>query len=130
MKINKKDILVERIRGHGPGGQNVNKVNSCVRITYLPTGLQVIINGRDQHKNYKKALKTLEERLDKIEQDKKAATKKAIRDEKIKVNKYIRTYDWKRQEVRDHRTGKIAPLKKILEEGMFDLLHPDIGENT
>lgn len=125
MKINKKDIFVERIRGHGPGGQNVNKVNSCVRITYIPTGLQVIINGRDQHKNYKKALKTLEERLDKIKADKKAAAKKAIRDEKIKSNKYIRTYDFKRQEVRDHRTGKIASIKKVLEEGRFDLLNPE-----
>lgn len=123
-KINKKDVKIETMRGHGPGGQNVNKVNSCVRLTHITTGIQVTINGRDQGRNKKKAFKVLQERVDQIDIDKKAAEKKAIRDEKIKDHKYIRTYDYKRQEVRDHRTGKRANLKLVLEEGRFDLLNP------
>lgn len=122
--LDKKDLKIEAIRGQGPGGQHRNKTASCIRITHVPTGTQVIIDGRNQHQNKKKALKVLEERLGKQVADKKAAAKKAIRDEKIKDTRYIRTYDFKRKEVKDHRTGKVASLKEVLYEGHFELLNP------
>ncbi len=122
--LDKKDLRIEAIRGQGPGGQHKNKTASCIRITHIPTGTQVIIDGRNQHQNKKKALKVLEERLDQRVADKKAAVKKAARDEKIKDNRYVRTYDFKRKEVRDHRTGKVAPLKLVLYEGHFEVLNP------
>ena len=125
MKINKKDIKVETMRGQGPGGQHRNKTDSCVRITHIPTGISVTIDDRKQHQNKKRAFKLLEEKLEKLQQKKKAIDKKAKRDIKIKDSKYIRTYNYKSQTVKDHRTGKIAPLKKVLNEGMFELLYPN-----
>lgn len=123
--INKKDIKIETMRGTGAGGQHKNKTDSCVRITHIPTGISVTIDGRKQGQNKKKALKILEDKLNLAKEEKKAEEKKQKRDKLIKDKKYIRTYDYKKQIVKDHRTGKTAPLKKVLEEGMFDLLHPD-----
>lgn len=122
--LDKKDLRIETMRGQGKGGQHRNKTDSCVRITHIPTGTQVIIDGRNQHQNKKKALKVLEERLGQQIAAKKAAVKKAARDEKIKDTRYIRTYDFKRKEVKDHRTGKVASLKEVLYEGHFELLNP------
>lgn len=129
MKINKKDIKIETMRGQGSGGQHKNKTDSCVRVTHIPTGIQVTIDGRKQGQNKKEALKILEERIEAQKEKQKAVLKKAKRDKAIKDPRYIRTYDFKRQKVTDHRTGKTADLKKVLKEGMFELLHPDNDEN-
>lgn len=126
INIDKKDLKIEYFKAPGPGGQRKNKVETACRITHIPSGIVVSINTRSQVQSRKKALKEIENRLQKVKDEEKAAAKKAARDEKVKnEGKYVRTYDFKRQEVRDHRTGKRADLKKVLYEGMFDLLHPD-----
>lgn len=120
--IPKKDLKIERIRGKGPGGQNKNKVCSCIRITHLPTGTVVRIDGRDQGKNLKMAMKELEDRLTGQKEAKRATAKKARRDVAIKDETTIRTYDYKSGLVRDHRTGKSASIKDVLQKGHLDLL--------
>ena len=116
------DIKIAFTKGKGPGGQHKNKTSSAVRATHIPTGISVFIDGRDQHKNKKRALKLLEERVQKSFDDEKAALKKQHRDKKIHERDIIRTYDFGKGLVKDHRSKKTASIKNILDKGKLDLL--------
>lgn len=122
MKIPKKDLKIETMRGQGKGGQHKNKTDSMVRVTHIPTGISASIDGRDQHQNKKKAIKLLEKRLIEAKKDKIAQEKKEHRDYKIHNTKRIRTYDYSKGLVKDHRTGKTATIKDVVEKGKLDLL--------
>lgn len=122
--MDKKDLKIERITGTGPGGQHRNKTASCVRVTHLPTGISVCIDGRHQGKNLKVALKELERRLLEAKEQAKAEAKKARRDYAIRNEETIRHYDFKRGLVKDLRTGKEASIKDVLVKGMIELVAP------
>lgn len=122
MRIPLKDISFEYTRGKGPGGQHKNKTCSAVRATHKPTGVTAYVDGRDQHKNKRQAIKMLEKRIAQAKQEANAVEKKAHRDFKIHNTKTIRTYDYSRGVVKDHRTKKTASLKNILDKGKLDLL--------
>lgn len=124
--INKQDVKVEKMRGSGPGGQNKNKVCSCIRLTHTPTGIQVKKDRRDASINLKMAWKELERRLIENKQKERAIIKKARRDEAIKDETVIRTYNFKNKTVTDHRTKKSASIKEVLIKGNIELLR---GEN-
>lgn len=115
------EIKVETMRGQGPGGQRKNKTESCVRLTHIPTGIQVTIDGRKQSQNMKVARKILAQRLADAKAEAKAADRKARRDHAIKNGPVIRTYDYKRKIVKDHRTGKTASLKDVMNGYLDDL---------
>lgn len=122
MKIPKKDLKIETMRGTGNGGQHKNKTDSAVRITHIPTGISAYADERSQFHSKKLAMKELERRLLKIGEDKQADNKKERRDKKVKVpQKHIRTYNFVRGTAKDHRTGKTAPLQDVL-DGDLDLL--------
>ena len=123
MKIKNKDIKIEITKGQGPGGQHRNKTSSAVRMTHIPTGISVFIDGRHQGQNKKKARIVLQEKLDQYEDEIKQKKKKADRDRKIHDHKYIRTYNFLRNTVKDHRTKQEFPLDKILKEGRLDLFY-------
>jgi len=57
------DINVFYTKGTGPGGQHKNKTQSCVNMVHIPTGIKVMVDGRNQHHNYDGALKELKKRL-------------------------------------------------------------------
>jgi len=120
--LKKKDIKIERTKGKGPGGQHKNKRESMIKATHIPTGISVSIDGRDQHANKRKALKELENQVLQHIQQQKAVIKKDHRDKKIKERNIIRTYNYKTQQVKDHRTGKTASIKDIIGKGKIDLL--------
>jgi peptide chain release factor 1 len=121
--IPKSELRIERLkRSKGKGGQNVNKVASCVRVTHVPSGLQVEINGRDQSRNLEKALKELEKRVQAAKLAVKADQKKARRDRAIHDTRTVRTYDFKSGMVKDHRTKKMALINAVLVKGNIDLL--------
>ncbi len=122
MNIPLQDISFEYTKGKGPGGQHRNKTCSAVRVTHIPTGVTAYVDGRDQHKNKRQAIKELEKRLVQKKRDRLAAEKKAIRDHKIHNTETVRTYDFSRGVVKDHRTKKTASLKNILIKGRIDLL--------
>lgn len=122
MKFDKADVKIETKVGQGPGGQHRNKTSSCVVATHLPTGITVTIDGRHQHKNKHEALRVLERRVKEFEQAEKAAVKKARRDEAIHDKTRVRTYDFTKNIVKDHRTGKVASLKQVMDKGRLDLL--------
>ena len=120
--LSERDVRIERITGTGPGGQHRNRTASCIRATHVPSGISVTIDGRHQHRNLAVAMRELERRLELEKLRKKAAVKKSHRDAAIKDTHVVRTYDYKSSQVRDHRTGKRAPLSAILFKGRLDLL--------
>lgn len=106
-------------RGQGPGGQHKNKTDSCVIATHKPTGIEVKCDGRNQHQNKRAAIKQLEARVKEHWEQQKAKQRKKQRDERIRNTTRVRTYDFSRGVVTDHRSGKTASLKDILEKGML-----------
>lgn len=121
--MNSSDLRFEYMRGTGPGGQHRNKTDSACRVTHIPTGISAYADERSQHTSKRKALQELKSRLRSIQQEKKAAEKKARRDHAIHNTERIRTYDLGRGVVTDHRTGKTASVKNVLEKGKIDLIN-------
>lgn len=123
MKIDKKKFSVVITKGSGAGGQHRNKVETCVTITHLPTGMKETCQ-ETRHKN--KNIELAYERLLKKIEDQKSEQKHIQRNDKrvktIEDAGIIRTYNFPRNEVKDHRTGKTANLKKVL-NGDLDLLN-------
>ena len=122
IKLTKKDVKVETFRGSGPGGQLKNKLDSCVRMTHRATGVSVTVDGRSQAQNKKKARRLLEEKLMQIVAERRAEERKKKRDENIQPGKWRRTYNLHSGVVTDHRTGKKAAAKDVLDKGRLDLL--------
>ena len=123
MKIDKKIFKVVVTKGTGAGGQHKNKVETCAVITHVPSGLQEKCEEtRYKNKNIELAHKRLVKRLQKIALDKKMEELNEKRREAIKNNGTIRTYNFQRGTVKNHRTGKTANLKKVL-DGRLDLIN-------
>lgn len=120
--FNKKDYKVEYTRGTGAGGQHKNKVETCVTIIHLPTGMKERCQDtRYKKKNYDMALERLNKRIEESANLKKHNKLNEERIKSIESAGVIRTYNFQRNEVKDHRTGKTADLKKFL-DGNIDLL--------
>lgn len=107
--LNMKDVRRDTYRAQGAGGQHVNKTESAVRLTHIPTNTVVECqDGRSQHKNYDQALKVLRTRLYDMEyakrMDEQAAKRKTMVSTGDRSAK-IRTYNWPQGRVTDHRIG-------------------------
>jgi len=109
VKLEQKDIKVDTYRASGAGGQHVNKTDSAIRLTHLPTGIVVTCqDGRSQHKNRDTAMKLLQAKL--WEQQESERQKKESQTRKSQVgtgdrSEKIRTYNYPQGRVTDHRIG-------------------------
>ena len=125
IELDPKDLKIEVMRAGGAGGQHVNKTESAVRITHLPTGIVVSMQDeRSQQRNKEKAMQILKarvfekyekERLEKIGEARKNQVGSGDRSERI------RTYNYPQNRITDHRIGlTLYKLDQIMNEGLFD----------
>jgi peptide chain release factor 1 len=129
VEIDPNELRIDVFRSSGPGGQSVNKTESAIRITHLPTGLVVSCQDeKSQHKNKAKGLKVLRARLlDKMEQDQHD---KISENRKSQVgtgdrSERIRTYNYPQGRVTDHRIGlTLYRLESIMLGKIDEIINP------
>ena len=108
IEINPADLEMDVYRSSGAGGQHVNKTESAVRITHVPSGIVVACqNERSQHKNRSTAMKMLKAKLYELEVNKRNAAAKVLEDSKSDVSwgNQIRSYVLDQSRIKDLRTG-------------------------
>ncbi len=127
IEIKEEDLKIDYYRAGGPGGQNVNKVSSAVRMTHLPTGIVAQCqNERSQHKNKAEALKVLKSRLYILEQKKRDAELAKLYGDKGEIawGNQIRSYVLQPyQLVKDHRTDfQTGNIQAVLDGEIDDFI--------
>ncbi|MGB0847504.1 MAG: peptide chain release factor 2 [Thiolinea sp.] len=121
--INPADLRIDVYRASGAGGQHVNKTESAVRITHLPTNTVVQCqNGRSQHQNKDTAMKQLKAKLYELEMQKRNAEKQALEDSKSDIGwgSQIRSYVLDASRIKDLRTGVETGNTQAVLDGSLD----------
>jgi len=133
-EIKSSDLRVDTFRASGSGGQHVNKTDSAIRLTHLPTGVVVECQDeRSQHKNRARAMSLLQSRLLTAEQDKQHAEQSENR--KLQVgsgdrSERIRTYNYPQGRMTDHRINlTLYKLDEIMHGNLDHLINPLINEH-
>ena len=125
-QIDPKDLQIDTYRASGAGGQHVNKTESAIRITHLPTGLVVECQDeRSQYKNKDKAMKVLRSRLYEQEMEKQRSAAAAERKSQVGSgdrSERIRTYNFPQSRVTDHRIGLTLYKLDAVMNGSLDEL--------
>ena len=127
IEVNEADLKIDTYRASGAGGQHVNKTESAIRITHIPTGLVVTCQDESsQHKNRAAALKVLKSRLLAAEQEKVAQERAAERKSLVSTgdrSAKIRTYNFPQGRVTDHRINFTSyRLNEILDGDITELI--------
>ena len=127
IEVNDSDLKIDTYRASGAGGQHVNKTESAIRITHVPTGLVVTCQDESsQHKNRAAALKVLKSRLLAAEQEKVAAERAAERRSLVSTgdrSAKIRTYNFPQGRVTDHRINFTSyKLNEILDGDITEII--------
>ena len=129
VEVRPEELRIEVFRASGPGGQHVNRTESAVRITHLPTGITVSCQDeRSQHRNKAKAMRLLRARLkERMEQERQKEISEQRRRQvgTAERSEKIRTYNFPQGRVTDHRVGlTLYKLEEVLEGGLDDLILP------
>ena len=125
--LDPRDLQIDTFRSSGAGGQHVNKTESAIRITHLPTGMVVECQDeRSQYKNKDRAMKILASRLYAMEEEKQASEQAAVRRSQVGTgmrNERIRTYNFPQGRVTDHRIGlTLYKIDQIMDGALDDIM--------
>jgi len=133
IQINDNDLRIDTYRSSGAGGQHVNKTDSAVRITHLPTGIVVTSSEKSQHQNRAKAMKVLQARLYDMQREAADAARADARKTQVGSgdrSERIRTYNFPQGRVTDHRINlTLYTLPKVMEGDLDELLDALIAED-
>ncbi len=134
VEVNEADLRIDVYRASGAGGQHVNKTESAVRITHLPSGIVVAMQEeRSQHKNRAKAMKILRARLYEQQRSSQHATRAADRKSQVGTgdrSERIRTYNFPQGRVTDHRIGlTLHKIDRVMLGEMDDIVDALIAED-
>lgn len=127
INIEEKDLRVDTYRASGAGGQHVNKTDSAIRITHIPSGIVVQCqNERSQHKNRAHAMKMLKAKLYEAEEEKRMSERSDNRKSQVGTgerSEKIRTYNFPQGRITDHRIGlTLHKMESILDGDLDELL--------
>ena len=130
--VNPADLRIDTYRSSGAGGQHVNKTDSAIRITHLPTGIVVECQDeRSQHKNRDKAWKQLKAKLYELEVNKRNAAAKVLEDNKSDVSwgNQIRSYVLDQSRIKDLRTNvEIGDTTRVLDGDLDQFLEASLKQ--
>jgi peptide chain release factor 1 len=134
IEINDADLRIDTYRASGAGGQHVNKTDSAVRITHLPTGVVVTSSEKSQHQNRARAMKVLKMRLYDMQREALDTARASARKSQVGSgdrSERIRTYNFPQGRVTDHRINlTLYNLAKVIEgESLDDVINPLIAED-
>ena len=134
IEIRDQDLRIDTYRSSGAGGQHVNKTDSAVRITHLPTGVVVTSSEKSQHQNRARAMKVLQARLYDMQREQLDSARAESRKSQVGSgdrSERIRTYNFPQGRVTDHRINlTVYNLPKVLEgEALDDIINPLIAED-
>ena len=134
IEINDADLRIDTYRSSGAGGQHVNKTDSAVRITHLPTGIVVTSSEKSQHQNRARAMKVLKAKLYEQKREALAAERSEARKTQVGSgdrSERIRTYNFPQGRVTDHRINlTLYNLPKVMDgEALDDVIEPLIAED-
>jgi peptide chain release factor 1 len=133
IEINDADLRIDTYRSSGAGGQHVNKTDSAVRITHLPTGIVVTSSEKSQHQNRAKAMKVLQARLYDMQREAADTARADARKSQVGSgdrSERIRTYNFPQGRVTDHRINlTLYTLPKVIEGDLDELLDALIAED-
>jgi len=132
IEINPADLRTDVYRSSGAGGQHVNKTESAVRITHIPSGIVVACQGeRSQHKNRSTAMKMLKAKLYELEFNKRNAAAKVLEDSKSDVSwgNQIRSYVLDQSRIKDLRTGvEIGNTTAVLDGALDEFMQASLKQ--
>ena len=128
IEINQKDLRIDTFRSSGAGGQHVNKTDTAIRITHIPTGIVTQCQTqRSQHKNKEQALKVLKSKLFQLEVEKQLLNKKELEGEKKDIGwgSQIRSYVFHPYNmIKDHRTKhEVGNIKSVMDGNIDDFIY-------